>query len=161
LIVAAGIFRRKDIRLVLGTSILVLLGHFHTRSHPPIKKNSERMKSLIAITLALILPLGVSSKTNAAEASEKTIALAGTTWSGKDSDGDSYVYTFEPDGTLAYQSPSGSFRNGTWNQFGRAVYLEINGHISERLGEITDNTIEGKAWNNKGRSWTWTASRRQ
>jgi hypothetical protein len=119
------------------------------------------MKTLISIVLALLLPLAVSSNTKAAGANEKSISLAGSTWSGKDSDGDFYVYTFEEDGTLAYQSPTGSFRNGTWNQFGHAVYIETNGHVSSRLGEIRGDTIQGKAWNNKGRSWTWEASRRK
>jgi hypothetical protein len=90
----------------------------------------------------------------------KTLALAGTTWSGTDSDGDHYVFTFEPDGTLAYKSPTGSFRNGKWSQFKTSVYFEMNDHVSEYLGAIADDDIEGKAWNSKkARKWTWKVRR--
>ena len=86
-------------------------------------------------------------------------SLAGTTWSGRDSDGDDYVFTFDSDGTLSYKSPSGSFRNGKWKQFRGAVYLNINNGYSEYLGEINNNLIEGKAWNVKGHKWTWKVSK--
>jgi hypothetical protein len=115
------------------------------------------MKSIVVFSLILLLSLCLPGHL-AAEA-EKTIALAGTTWSGKDSDGDFYVYTFERDGTLAYKSPTGSFRNGTWKQFGGALYMETLGHFSEYLGEIRGNVIEGKAWNKDHRFWSWKASK--
>jgi len=83
------------------------------------------------------------------------VSLVGTTWSGTDSDGDYYVFTFEQDGTLAYTSPSGSYTNGTWNQFNNAVYFEMNNHHSEYLGEISGDRIEGKAWNAMRRVWVW------
>jgi hypothetical protein len=86
-------------------------------------------------------------------------SLAGTTWSGTDSDGDYYVFTFEPDGTLAYRSPTGSYRNGKWGQYASAVYMEMNDHYSEYLGEISGDVIQGKAWNKPGRSWKWTVTR--
>lgn len=87
------------------------------------------------------------------------VSLAGTTWSGTDSDGDHYVFTFEHDGTLAYKSPTGSYRNGTWNQFNNAVHFEMNNHHSEYLGEIIGGNIEGKAWNEKRRVWLWKISK--
>lgn len=84
-----------------------------------------------------------------------TESLAGTTWSGTDSDGDSCVFTFERGGTLAYKVPTGSFKNGTWHQFNKTVYFETNDHHSEFLGEISAGNIEGKAWNAESRTWRW------
>ena len=86
-------------------------------------------------------------------------SLAGTVWAGTDSDGDAYVFTFEADGTLAYRSPSGSYRNGRWSQFRSAVQFDTNDHYSDYLGEIRGKTMQGKAWNTKGLKWTWKATR--
>lgn len=89
---------------------------------------------------------------------ERMDSLAGTTWSGPDSDGDDYVYTFEMDGTLSYKSPTGSYKNGTWKQFGNAVYFETNNRYSEHLGEISGKTMKGRAWNTASHAWTWKAT---
>jgi len=104
--------------------------------------------------LCLALLLAGAARAEDAKPKEKG-SLAGTTWAGTDSDGDDYVFNFEADGTLSYTSPSGSFRNGTWKQFGGAVYFEMNDHFSEYLGVINGKSIEGKAWNSEGRTWTW------
>jgi hypothetical protein len=98
---------------------------------------------------------GVSAQTN----ERRVKSLAGTTWSGTDSDGDYYVFTFEQDGTLAYRSPTGSYKNGKWNQFKNALYIETNDHYSEYLGRINGNIIQGKAWNKEGRVWRWKVSK--
>ena len=90
---------------------------------------------------------------------QNVVSLAGTTWSGTDSDGDYYVFTFEQDGTLAYRSPTGSYRNGKWSQYESAVYLEMNDHYSEYLGQISVDVIEGKAWNKNQRKWTWKVTK--
>lgn len=87
-------------------------------------------------------------------------SLTGTTWSGRDSDGDQYVFTFEGDGTLAYTSPSGSYRNGKWYQSGTAIYFHMNDHYSEYLGEINGTSMHGRAWNTKNRSWTWQVTKK-
>lgn len=90
---------------------------------------------------------------------DKNVDLKGTVWSGRDSEGDDYVFSFEPDGTVAYKSPTGSFRNGKWSQFGNAVYFHMNDHYSEYLGEISGRSLAGKAWNVTGRKWTWRTTR--
>ncbi|MFO0867633.1 MAG: hypothetical protein U0935_01675 [Pirellulales bacterium] len=95
----------------------------------------------------------------AAEQLDKNVDLKGTVWSGRDSEGDDYVFSFEPDGTVAYKSPTGSFRNGKWSQFGNAVYFHMNDHYSEYLGEVSGRSLAGKAWNVTGRKWTWRTTR--
>lgn len=85
-------------------------------------------------------------------------SIAGTTWSGTDSDGDYYVLTFDQDGTLAYQSPTGSYRNGKWTQSKNSVHFEMNDHFSEYSGKINGNIIQGKAWNKSGHRWRWKFS---
>ncbi len=115
-------------------------------------------------TLVRIVLLSCAIMSFVCEVSTQTIerrvkSLVGTIWSGTDSDGDYYVFTFEKDGTLAYQSPTGSYRNGKWNQFKSALYIEMNNHFSEYIGRINGNTIQGKAWNKKGRGWRWKLSK--
>jgi len=83
--------------------------------------------------------------------------IAGTRWAGADSDGDHYVYTFRPDGSLHYQSPSGFWKNGTWKQDGDRIYMETNKRFAEYTGVIRGNRMEGKAWNIKNHRWTWSA----
>ena len=106
--------------------------------------------------LLIACALGVLSYATEPQAAPRDFAsLVGTTWSGTDSDGDHCVFTFEHDGTLSYKSPTGAYRNGTWNQFNNAVYFEMNNHHSEYLGEISAGKIEGKAWNENHRVWLW------
>ena len=123
-------------------------------------KVSQFSRSAFVLVLALLVcALGSLVNAQSSAKAEKIVSLVGTTWSGTDSDGDHYVFTFEHDGTLAYKSPTGSFRNGTWNQFKNAVYLEMNDHTSEYLGAIDGDIMEGKAWNKKRRIWVWKVSR--
>jgi hypothetical protein len=102
----------------------------------------------------------VQSIAPAGEAAESDDgSLADQTWSGADSDGDFCRFTFEEDGTLAYEVPSGTYRNGTWIQFNHAVYFETSERHSEFLGEIDGSTMEGVAWNAKGHTWQWRVTR--
>jgi len=86
-------------------------------------------------------------------------SVAGTTWAGTDSDGDHYEYTFEPDGTLSYTSPTGTYRNGTWKQSGSTISFETNGRYAEYDGEISGKSIRGVARNTAGHTWTWEATK--
>ena len=83
--------------------------------------------------------------------------ISGTTWAGKDSDGDYYEYTFQPGGTLSYKSPSGVHTNGTWKQDGNSIYMETNNKYSEYKGQISGTHMAGNAWNVKNLKWTWVA----
>jgi outer membrane biogenesis lipoprotein LolB len=93
-------------------------------------------------------------------AQTKPASVAGTTWTGTDSDGDYYEYHFQPDGRLHYKSPSGSFANGTWKQDGDNIYFEMNKRFSEHKGTIKGDRMEGEAWNTKGHRWTWVADKK-
>ena len=116
------------------------------------------MKTIVAITFFLLI-LGSGPVSICAAAEAKISTLVGTTWSGPDSEGDHYEFTFEQNGTLAYKSPTGSFKNGKWKRSGAAVYMQMNNHFSEYLGEIKGDSMEGKAWNQEGRAWKWVVSK--
>lgn len=114
------------------------------------------MKKIIITTLFIACVMAVLTSITVPQSKMVEIdSLAGTTWSGTDSDGDHYVFTFEQDGTLAYKSPSGSYRNGKWHRFNKAIYFEMNDHYSDYLGEINGDEMKGKAWNVDERKWTW------
>jgi hypothetical protein len=85
--------------------------------------------------------------------------LEGTTWSGTDSDGDHFTFTFDKEGKLMYKSAKEPSGKGTWKQFGNALYYESNEHFSEALGEIRDGRIEGRSWNKKKHVWSWSLTR--
>ncbi len=87
--------------------------------------------------------------------------LTGTTWSGADSDGDHYVYRFQPGGRLEYTSPTGTFTGATWRQAGKRIYMETNGRYSEYEGHLDGPRITGRAWNKRGHEWTWRAERKK
>lgn len=125
-----------------------------------MRKVSQFSKpGLVLLLVILACALGFLVSARRSSDAQQTVSLAGTTWSGTDSDGDHYVFTFEEDGTLAYTSPSGSFKNAKWNQFKTAVYMQMNDHYSEYLGSTDGDVIEGKAWNTKNRTWTWHVNR--
>ncbi len=90
----------------------------------------------------------------------RTASVAGTTWAGTDSDGDYYEYHFQADGALHYKSPTGFFKNGTWNQHGDEIYMETNKKYAERKGRISGTHMKGDAWNVKGQTWTWAADKK-
>jgi hypothetical protein len=120
--------------------------------------------SVFALLLLVMLPaLVAAQQTNqqsAVPSHSPTASVAGTTWAGKDSDGDYYEYHFQADGALHYKSPDGFYKNGTWKQDGDAIYMETNKKFSERQGRISGTRMEGKAWNIKGQKWTWAADKK-
>lgn len=109
---------------------------------------------VILAALAAALACAAPSK---AQSGPAAASVAGTTWSGVDSDGDYYEYTFRSDRVLAYKSPNGSYANGTWKQSGDVIYMETNHKFSERQGKISGAHMEGDAWNVQGHKWTWAA----
>ena len=54
-------------------------------------------------------------------------SLAGTSWSGTDSDGDSWVFDFQADGTLGFSLNSDSYDDATdtWNVDGGTLTITI------------------------------------
>lgn len=93
-------------------------------------------------------------------------SVEGTVWSGKDSDGDFYEYTFLKGGHLKYRTNTSrpkivSFQDptDTWTQQGRTVTIRIN-HYSTNVGTIEGQTLSGKAWNVTGKRWTWLVTKK-
>jgi hypothetical protein len=84
--------------------------------------------------------------------------LEGTTWSGIDSGGKSFVYEFLPEGVLKYTTEAGTFTQGSWEQDGKLVYFEMNDKYAENEGVISGNLMTGNGWNQAGYKWTWTAN---
>jgi hypothetical protein len=92
-------------------------------------------------------------------------AIEGTTWTGRDSDGDWYQYTFLKGGQLRYgtnteRSKVETFelKENVWAQNGNLVVILIQNY-SVNVGTIEGNRIKGIAWNVAGRRWTWGAEK--
>jgi hypothetical protein len=92
-------------------------------------------------------------------AASTVASLAGSSWTVVETDGDNDIFNFLADGTLSYSYQNGSYTNGTWKQYGDAIYIQMNNKFVEYQGRITGTHIEGKAWNTKGHNWTWTADK--
>jgi hypothetical protein len=112
---------------------------------------------LLTLAVGLIMPAFAQSPPSANGA---IASIAGTTWSGADSLGRHYDYEFLADGILHYTYENGSYTDGTWKQDGDSIYMSMNNKYSERQGRITGTHMEGKAWNVKGKEWTWAADKR-
>ncbi|MGD1015183.1 MAG: hypothetical protein ABR863_01900 [Roseiarcus sp.] len=121
------------------------------------KTMSIRMASRPLFIIAMLSTAFVCANPYDARSDPLTASVAGTTWVGTDSDGDYYEYTFQTDGVLAYKSPNGFYKNGTWKQHGDGIYMETNHKFSERQGRIAGEHMEGDAWNVQGHKWTWAA----
>jgi len=87
--------------------------------------------------------------------------LLSTTWSGIDSHGERYTFTFLANGALRYTNSIGTYENGTWEQHGKLLLMSINDGFSEYSGMIDGDTISGRARNKKDEHWTWQAERKE
>jgi hypothetical protein len=119
---------------------------------------ASRLSEFKAASFLAVQAKGQNTKKQQAEALEGNIPqLAGTAWSGVDSDNEFYEYYFIPGGDLHYDSPNGYYRNGSWVQIGDSIYMETNNRYSERMGTVYEDSIAGNAKNVKGHTWTWRA----
>ncbi len=80
-------------------------------------------------------------------------SVRGNTYSGIDSDGDNYVYEFLNDGKLKYTSPSGTYTNGSWQQYETAIYIQRNEHYVDCVGMVGKESLKFKCWNVKNNFW--------
>ncbi len=129
------------------------------------------------VTLLVLLALASPGTPIAAEqpaapggqpaAPEDIRPLVGATWSGTDSDGDLYEYTFLKGGHLRYRTNTArkeivTFENEDdfWAQNGPIVII-VKNHYSTQVGTIKGDRMEGKAWNVAGRRWTWELKERR
>ena len=132
-----------------------------------------RQSLLPLVALALLASCATPSATERRNTGQKkpsattsAPSVAGTTWSGKDSDGDFFEYTFLKDGHLKYRTNTQrshivTFQDATdtWTQNGNTVTLKVN-RFSTDVGTIHGNTMTGKGGNIEGRHWTWTFTRK-
>lgn len=87
-----------------------------------------------------------------------TGSLAGTSWSVKDSDGESYWFYFERNGVLKYEASRGIQPNGRWQQDGTNVNLNLNDGFVIFSGTIQSGKMKGRALGRDGKSWNWDAT---
>jgi uncharacterized protein (TIGR02996 family) len=85
--------------------------------------------------------------------------LAGTCWSGPSTLERHYVWRFLPGGVLNYTSPTGTFQNGTWQQVGTVVLMEVNRHYADHEGFVGGEWIHGRSKNVVGDRWRWKTKR--
>jgi hypothetical protein len=124
-----------------------------------IHAKSIAITALLALAAGLSMP-ALAQNSNLPSANGTVTSVAGTTWTGTDSDGDYYEYTFLPGGVLQYKAPLGTFTHGTWKQDGDSIYFETNQKYSEYQGNISGTHMGGRAWNVNGRNWTWAADKK-
>lgn len=119
---------------------------------------------VLAITVAAFAWHGGPPRAQAADRGGDVPSIEGTTWSGPDSDGDQYEYTFLPGGQLRFRTNTmGSDRTyedpgDYWAQNGRIVIM-VTTKYATRVGIIDGNKIHGDAWNVREHRWTWDAVR--
>lgn len=119
-------------------------------------KQSSFLIGVLCVFGLGLAPGCIIKQTSPAQTSPTSVvSLAGTTWSGPDSNGSHYTFHFLPGGQLRYTSPTGTFDKATWRQDGASLYMETNDRYSEYLGTISGTSIKGKASNRVGKSWTW------
>jgi hypothetical protein len=122
---------------------------------------------VVAVMILLLCLMGCAAGTVTEEITEppkdgsaSALSVADTTWEGKDSDGDLFVYEFKKGGDLYYRTSTGYWKNGTWRQEGRSIYFETNRGYAQYEGTVEGEKLEGRGRNVKGLRWHWTATRR-
>ena len=81
--------------------------------------------------------------------------LIGTTWSGIDSDGDHFSFTFQPNGRLLVRTPQNEVINGTWSASGNTVRMSTSSLRWQ--GTIQGNQMRGTGQVIGGNhTWTFT-----
>jgi hypothetical protein len=139
----------------------------HPKGRPDYFTLTQGTAAMTTIPYCLVIAWSaacwVGSGDEAAPGRDGNYALAGcnvegTMWEGK-TDFGVFIVRFEPGGVLCYTSGSGTFRNGTWQQHGATILLEMNGHYSDYRGEIRSDHIHGDAINKVGQHWKWDVKR--
>lgn len=116
----------------------------------------------------LLLTLSLSCLAHA-QVSESVSSVAGTSWAGivnaPDSAGrfQDYAYEFEflPGNKLRWRWRGTVYENGTWQQNGRDIVLEMNDSYSTWRGTIEGNRLSGNSFNKQGYTWNWVLVRQR
>lgn len=85
-------------------------------------------------------------------------SLPGTIWKATDSQGDTTWFQFNTNGLLIYEGGRGVRPNGTWQQSGLNVNMNMNDGYVILSGMIADGKMSGNAQSPYGTNWTWQAT---
>lgn len=102
-----------------------------------------------------------------AQVNESVSSVAGTSWAGivnaPDSAGrfQDYAYEFEflTGNKLRWRWRGTVYENGTWQQNGRDILLEMHDGFSTWRGTIEGNRMGGNSFNKEGYTWNWVLLR--
>ncbi len=86
---------------------------------------------------------------------KRTINLAGTTWTGTDSDGDEFSFKFIDKEKVEALRPNKDSKTGTYSIDNDTVSIDISNKFSTYTGKISGDNMEGSASNIRGLKWTW------
>lgn len=81
-------------------------------------------------------------------------SVSGTTWSAHENGKRFIEYSFNSDGTVSYWNYR-YWRNGTWKQDGKMIFMETNRGYAMYVGEIEHNVMTVSAKNVEGKEWSW------
>ncbi len=115
--------------------------------------------NFVLFTLILIMILSGCLTNTERSGQSLTQSVSGTTWEGKDSDGEYSIYHFLPDSILHYEISTGFWQNGSWKQDNNKIYFEMNNKFSEHNGTIRGNKMKGTGHNIEKHEWTWKANK--
>ncbi len=94
------------------------------------------------------------------EAPSGGLALAGSSWIGKDADGETFFIRLEKDGTGESQRGGRTTKDVAWRLTGDSLEFEMNRGWSKYAGVVLGrNRIEGTSTNKGGKEWSWTLTR--
>lgn len=111
-----------------------------------------------AAAAAATLSTTPTTPTATTEQTQESADITVGTWSGTDSDGDFYEFTFVAGGHVSFTSPNGSYDDveDTWSLDGADLTISISGGYAIYTGVVEGQEMHGRASNQNGRSWTWT-----
>ena len=98
---------------------------------------------------------------DAAKPSSASMALAGTTWSGKDADGVYWKYEFKEENKFVISNAKGESAEGTWQKRYNFFLMQVNNRQITFEAELANGTLEGTANNENGNFWRWSAINEQ
>lgn len=124
------------------------------------------MKRLVALSL-LTFCFSSFALAQAGSGTTGVPSVEGTSWIGTvrapDSNGDfhdnAYLIELLSGNRLHWKWNDKLYTNGTWQQNGRSIRMELNDGYSTWLGTIDGNQMSGNSTNQPGHKWDWTLTR--
>lgn len=118
--------------------------------------------------LILFVTIIVLSCTSTKQGGSGKVSVANTVWTGLDSDGDYYEYTFRRDGKVDFRNSSkGSYDTSSysddidvWKQEGSKVTWVLTEYATW-IGEVNGNKMTGKASNITDKNWTFSFTKKK